>query len=60
MKHYFFDSLAVGLLCSPALILISVSPLWAYIASIAYLCLLCAFIYAHKDKVKNRFKYLSE
>ena len=57
---YIIDSLAVGLLCSPALILICTAPLWAYIASIGYLVALCAFVYTHKDKVKNHFKYLSE
>ena len=57
---YIIDSLAVGLVCSPALILISVAPLWAYIASIGYLVALCALVRANKDKVKEHFKYLSE
>ena len=57
---YVIDPLAVGLLCLPALILISVAPLWAYIASIGYLVALYAFVYTHKDKVKNHFKYLEE
>ena len=43
---YILDSLAVGLLCSPALILICTAPLWAYIASIGYLVALCAFVSA--------------
>ena len=60
MKHYVIDSFAVGLLCSPALILISVAPSWAYIASIAYLCVLILAALKYKGKIINHFKYLSE
>lgn len=60
MKHYVIDSLAVGLLCSPTLILICTAPLWAYIASIGYLCVLILLARKYRGKIKEHFKYLSE
>ena len=56
MRHYILKSLLCGLICLPALILVSVAPWWAYMASIAYLCALMALVIHHKDKIKRFLK----
>ena len=56
MISYILKSLLCGLICLPALILISIAPWWAYIASIAYLCALYSFIHSHKERIKEFLK----
>ena len=56
MINYILKSMLCGLICLPALILISIAPWWAYIASIAYLCALYSFAHAHKERIKRFLK----
>ena len=56
MISYILKSLLCGLICLPALILVSIAPWWAYIASIAYLCVLFFLVHSHKERIKRFLK----